>query len=120
MRNIFKTFKDNKQLIEENKILKAKNEALENFKGTFDDFYHSITSTKYVDRVHYDRVVLQGAFNLDDEYSLHCPADICKKEISARIAEQLEPYIEFDIVDNRAYGTKVLVGKLSVMKGETK
>lgn len=120
MRNIFKTFKDNKQLIEENKILKSKNDALENFKESFDKFYYSISSTKWVDRVYYDRVVLQGAFYLDDEYSLRCPSDICKKEIANRIAEQLQPYIEFDVIDNEAYGTKVWIGKLSVMKGETK
>ena len=50
MRNIFKTFKENKELLEENKILKAKNESLTQFRKNFDNYYRDISDTKVIKR----------------------------------------------------------------------
>lgn len=111
-------FKKNKVLLEENRTLKAQIEALKEFRKGFDEYYHSISSHKIVEKRYNNVIVVRGAFNFDNINTLHYPTDYCKKEIIDKIAQQLEPYVEFDVVDNNAYGTKTLVGKLMITKGE--
>ena len=114
MRNIFKTFKYNKILIEENKILKAQNDALTKFKENFDKYYHDISSPKIISRTYDNTVVLSGSYYLNNDlYQL--PVDECKKRIIKDMSSQLMPYVNFDVVDNDMYGTKNLVGKLIVV-----
>jgi hypothetical protein len=115
MRNIFKTFKENKILLEENKILKAQNESLEHFRKDFSDYYHDISSTKIITKNYSNTVELIGHFTLDNN-SIYCPTDECRDRIIYALSKQLMPFIEFDIVDNRAYGTKDIVGRLSVLQ----
>lgn len=114
MKNIFKTFKENKRLSEENKILKAQNESLMQFKDNFDNYYHNISGVKIIEKHYDDTVVVNGAFTLDAQ-GVYCPTDICKERIIQDISRRLMPYVEFDVVDNEAYGTKDLVGRLFVM-----
>lgn len=118
MRNIFKTFKENKTLSEENRTLKAQIETLNEFKKNFDDYYHSISSHRVIEKKYDNATVLGGVFMFDNIDDMNCSADYCKKEVINQISRQLEPYVEFDLVDNRAYGTKSLRGKLTVLKGE--
>lgn len=118
MRNIFKTFKENKTLSEENHTLKAQIETLNEFKKNFDDYYHSISSHKIVEKRYANTIVLGGAFMFDNIEDMCCSADYCKQRVVDEIVKQLEPYIEFDLVDNRAYGTKTLKGQLTVVRGE--
>ena len=114
MRNIFKTFKENKRLIEENKILKAQNEALTEFRKGFDKFYNDIADVKVITRTYDKKLVLSGTFSLDRD-TMYCPTDRCKEYIADHIAKQLVPLIEYDVVDNRAYGTKDMVGRLTIL-----
>lgn len=114
MRNILKTFTENERLLEENKILKAQYESLMEFKNNFDKYYHDISGARIIERSYDNKVVLNGVFSLDMENS-HCPTDICKEHIVHEIAKKLMPYVEFDVVDNRAYGVKDLIGRLIVL-----
>lgn len=114
MRNIFKTFKENKRLSEENKILKAQYESLLEFKKNFDSYYHDISDVKIIERSYDNKVVLNGTLTLDTENS-YCPTDICKERIVHEISRKLMPFVEFDVIDNEAYGTKDLIGRLFVL-----
>lgn len=130
MRNIFRIFKENKRLIEErenlleengqlseeNKILQTQNEALMQFKTNFDNFYNSISQPLIIHEEHHDIITLNSAFDFIDPNDYHYPIERCKEDVVRKMCRQLESYIEFDIVDNQAYGTKSLVGKLSVLK----
>ena len=114
MRNIFKTFKENKVLLEENKKIKAQNEALMQFKESFDNYYRNISGTHIIP-VNYDnRVVLNGTYTFDP-YSMNYPVDMCKEHIARDMAKKLLQFIEFDVVDNRDYNTKDLVGRLVIL-----
>ena len=117
MRNIFKTFKENKKLLEENRVLSSQITALTEFKKSFDDYYQSISSHRIIEKRYGNTVVVSGALKLDD-LSMHCPQDECKRRVVNEIAQQLEPYVEFDLVDDRYYGTKTYVGRLMVLQGE--
>ena len=114
MRNIFKTFKENKKLLEQNKILKAQNESLIQFKKSFDDYYHKISGVKIIATQQRNQVVLNSILTLDSD-GMHCPIDVCKRHIVGDISQQLLPFIEFDVVDNNPYQTKDLVGKLTIL-----
>lgn len=114
MRNIFKTFKENERLTEENKILKAQYESLMDFKSNFNKYYHDISGTRVIERSYGNKVILNGVLTLDMENS-YCPTDICKEHIVHDIAKKLMPYVEFDVVDNKAYGVKDLIGRLIVL-----
>lgn len=114
MRNIFKTFKENKSLLEENKLLKAQNEALTEFRKNFDNYYHDISGVKVITRSYDNKVVLSGTFSLDRE-GAYCPTDMCKEDIAYKISRQLLPLIEYDVIDNKACGTKSIVGRLIVL-----
>jgi hypothetical protein len=50
-----------------------------------------------------------------DRENMYCPTDICKERIARELAQQLMPVIEYDVADNRAYGTKDIVGRLTVL-----
>lgn len=113
MRNIFKTFKDNKRLIEENKILKAQNESLTQFRENFDKYYHDISTPKIIERRYDDVITLNGSFNFNEDM-YYLPIDECKKRIVKDISNNLMPYVEFDVVDNM-HGTKSLIGRLLVV-----
>ena len=114
MRNIFKTFKENQKLLEENKILKAQNEALAEFRKGFDDYYKDVSGVKFITRNYDKHLTLQAAVSMDRE-NMYCPTDICKERIARELAQQLIPVIEYDVADNRAYGTKDIVGRLTVL-----
>jgi hypothetical protein len=114
MRNIFKTFKENKRLEEENKLLKAQNEALTEFRKSFDNYYNNISCVKVITRNYDKQVVIKASHSLDRD-SMYCPVDVCKEDIARKMARELLPLIEFDIVDNKAYGIKEIVGRLIVM-----
>ena len=114
MRNIFKTFKENKVLLEENKLLKAQNEALIEFRKSFDNYYHDISGVKVITKNYDNKVVLSGTFSLDREGAYY-PTDMCKEDIARKISRQLLPFIEFDVVDNETYGTKDIIGRLVVL-----
>lgn len=114
MKNIFKTFKENKRLTEENKVLKAQYESLMEFKENFDRYYHDISDVRIIERSYDNRVVLNSSLALDMENS-YCPTDICKERIVYEIAKKLMPFVEFDVVDNKAYGVKDLIGRLIVL-----
>lgn len=137
MKNIFKVFKENKNLIEENKILveenerlieendvlivenkilEAKYESLMQFKTNFDNYYNSISKPQIIEYNRDNLIMLSGHFDFHDDNDWRFPSDRCKEEVFRQMFRKLEPYIEFDIVDNQAYGTKSLVGKLSVLK----
>ena len=121
MRNIFKTFKENEKLLaenerllEENKLMKAKNDALAEFRKSFDNYYNDISGVKIITRNYDKKLVLSGSFSLDRD-GLYCPTDVCKERIVREISNQLLPLIEYDVTDNEAYGTKNIVGRLSVL-----
>ena len=114
MKNIFKVFKENKRLAEENKLLKAQNEALTEFRKGFDKFYNDISSVKVITRSYDKKLVLSGTYSLDRN-GMYCPTDICKQRIADDISRQLLPLIEYDVADNRAYGTKDIVGRLTIL-----
>lgn len=50
--------------------------------------------------------------NVDD---IHYPTDVCKERIAKELTKQLLPLIEYDIVDNDSYGTRDIVGTLTVL-----
>lgn len=114
MRNIFKTFKENERLLEENKLLKAQNDALVEFRKNFDNYYNSISGVKVITRDRTNSLVVQAAVSLDRE-NMYCPTDVCKERLVRELANQLSQFIEYDVVDNRAYGTKDIVGRLTVL-----
>lgn len=114
MRNIFKTFKENKSLLEENKILKAQNEALMQFKESFDSYYRTISGVKFIPVSYDNQVILNSVLTLDEEY-MHCPISICKERIADNLSKQLLPFIEFDLIDNYAYRSRDLIGKLIIL-----
>lgn len=114
MRNIFKTFNENQRLIEENKLLRAQNEALSEFRKSFDKYYNDIAGMKVITRSYDKQLTLQAAVSMDRE-TMYLPADFCKKRIASELSNQLMPLIEYDIVDNRAYGTKDIVGRLTIL-----
>lgn len=113
MRNIFKTFKENQKLLEENKILRAQNEALTEFRKNFDSYYKDVSGVKFITRNYDKHLTLQASVSMDRE-NMCCPTDICKERIARELAQQLMPVIEYDVADNRAYGTKDIVGRLTV------
>ena len=114
MRNIFKTFKENKTLLEENKLLKARNEALTEFRKNFDNYYNDISGVRVITRNYDKKMVLSGSFSIDRN-GLYCPTDVCKEKIVNQISKQILPLVEFDVVDNEPYGTKDIVGKLTIL-----
>lgn len=114
MRNIFKTFKENKRLSEENKILKAQNDSLTQFRKNFDNYYRDISGVKIVERRYDNTITLNGVFNFSEAQELYFPTDMCKEQIIKEISKQLISYIEFDVIDN-AYGTKSMVGRLNIL-----
>jgi hypothetical protein len=114
MKNIFKTFKENKRLEEENRLLKAQNEALIEFRKSFDDYYNNISGVKVITRNYDKQVVIKASYRLDRD-SMYCPVDVCKEDIARKMSRELLPLIEFDIIDNNAYGTKDIVGRLIVL-----
>lgn len=113
MKNIFKVFKENKRLTEENRILKAQNDALQEFRKNFDNYYNDVSCTRVITRQYDKKMVLSGSFSLDRN-GMYCPIDVCKEHITRDISRQLLPVIEFDVIDNEAYGTKDIVGRLTV------
>lgn len=112
---MFNIFKEIKQLREENTKLKAQNEALMQFKENFDNYYNDISGVKMIVRQDTNAVTLNGICTLDREF-IHFPTEECKMLIAEKISEQLIPFIEFDFVDNHAYRTKDIVGRLRVLK----
>lgn len=112
MKNIFKIFKENKKLIEENKILKAQNEALEKFRVSFDNYYHETSGTKIIGKSYDKQVVLNGTFKFDDRM-VYCPIEECKRRLINDMTRELEQFVEFDVVDD-PYGHKTLIGRLIV------
>lgn len=114
MRNIFKTFKENKVLLEENKRLKAQNEALMSFKGNFDNYYRNISGIKMIPVTYDNKIVLSGSYRLDD-VSMHYPIAMIKEHIAKDMAKNILPLIEFDIVDNVDYGTRDFVGRIVIL-----
>lgn len=114
MKNIFKTFKENESLIAENKLLKAQNEALTAFRKSFDSYYNDISGVRVITRTRDKQIALSGTFSINNA-TIHCPVEICKEKIARQISEQLLPLIEFDVVDNHAYGTKDITGRLVVL-----
>lgn len=114
MRNIFKTFKENKNLLQENELLKAQNKALMEFRKNFDNYYHAISGAKVMTRSYDNKAILSGTVSLDRE-GLYWPTDVCKEDIAHKISRQLLPFIEYDVIDNEAYGTKSIVGRLIVL-----
>jgi hypothetical protein len=114
MRNIFKAFKENKRLLEENKLLKAQNEALTEFRKSFDNYYNDISGVKVITKNYDKKMVLSGTFSLDRD-GMYCPTDFCKEKIINQISRQLLPFVEFDVVDNESYGTKDIVGRLTIL-----
>ena len=113
MKNIFKTFKENEKLIEENKILKAQNEALEQFRAAFDDYYHKISGVNIIKKNYGRQVVLNETFKFDDRTACF-PIEECKRRLISNMARQIEPFVEFDVVDD-PYGHKTLTGRLIVV-----
>ena len=109
MRNVFK---ENKKLLEENKILKAQSEALEKFRVNFDNYYHETSGIKMIAKSYDKQVVLNGTFRFDDRMAC-CPIEECKRRLISDMARQLEPFVEFDVVDD-PYGHKTLIGRLIV------
>lgn len=114
MKNIFKIFKENKILLEENKLLKAQNEALTEFRKSFDNYYNDISGARVIIRNYDKKMVLSGSLSIDRN-GLYCPTDVCKEKIVNQISRQLLPLIEFDVVDNEFYGTKDIVGRLTIL-----
>lgn len=114
MRNIFKTFKENERLSEENKILKAQYESLMDFKKSFDNYYHKLSDIKVIEKTYDNKMVVTGVCTFDLE-GMHTPVDMCKERVAREITRKIMPFIEFDVVDNRAYGTKDLVGRVFVV-----
>ena len=114
MRNIFKTFKENERLLEENKLLKAQNDALAEFRKKFDNYYNDISGVRVITRNYDKKLVLTGSYSLDQN-GMYCPTDVCKEYIVREISKQLLPLIEYDVTDNEAYGTKNIVGRLTVL-----
>lgn len=114
MRNIFKTFKENKSLLEENKLLKAQNEALTEFRKSFDNYYNDISGARVITRNYNKKMVLSGSFSIDRN-GLYCPTDVCKEKIVNQISKQILPLVEFDVVDNEPYGVKDIVGRLTIL-----
>ena len=113
MRNIFKTFKENKVLLEENKLLKAQNEALAEFRKSFDNYYNDVSGARVITRNYDKKMVLSGSFSLDRN-GMYCPIDVCKEKIVSQISRQLLPLVEFDIIENEPYGIKDIVGRLTI------
>ena len=114
MRNIFKTFKENKSLLEENKLLKAQNEALTEFRKSFDSYYNDVSGARVIARNYDNKMVLSGSFSLDRN-GMYYPIDVCKEKIVSQISRQLLPLVEFDIIDNEPYGIKDIVGRLTIL-----
>lgn len=114
MKNIFKTFKENKKLLEENKLLKAQNDALIEFRKNFDNYYADISGVKIIHRNYDKQLVLSATFSLNND-TLYCPIDVCKEKIVNQISRQLLPLVEFEVVDNKFRGTKDIVGKLTIL-----
>lgn len=114
MRNIFKAFKENKRLLEENKLLKAQNEALAEFRKSFDNYYNDISGVRVITKNYDKNIVLSASFSLDRD-GLYYPTDMYKEKIVSQISKQLLPLVEFDIVDNESFGTKDIVGRLIFM-----
>lgn len=109
MKNIFK---ENKRLSEENKTLKAQLEALNQFKTTFDKFYHEISGPKIFTKNDNKNIILKGSF-MFDERTLHMPIEECKRRVSYDISKHINPLIEFDVIDGPY--NKELVGTLTVV-----
>jgi hypothetical protein len=114
MKNIFKTFKENKKLLEENKLLKAQNEALAEFRKSFDNYYADISDVKIIHRNHNKQLVLSATVSLNHD-NLCCPIDVCKEEIVDQISKQLLPLVEFKVVDDPFHITKDIVGRLTIL-----
>lgn len=115
MRNIFKTFKENKALIEENKLLKAQNDALMNYKESFDKFYRDTTNTKILLR-YWDQIVeVTGIVSINEEYR-SLPVSVYKDQIINDLTKKLSPFIEYDLRDDNylSGNNKILVGKLKI------
>ena len=113
MKNIFK---ENKRLLEENKILRAQNEALEKFRVSFDNYYHEVSRPKTIIRNYDNKVVLNGSIRVDATRDCW-PVKEYKHMVVNDISKQLESLIEFDIVDSPwGYGPGYeLVGRLVVI-----
>lgn len=126
MRNIFKTFKENKMLLNENARLKFQNEVLINQNENLIQFKEEINETLRMFKENTDNRIckrdvvniaeLRGSFAFNDINEIHCPIEQCKWYIAQDILKEIISYIEFDIVDNHEFNTKNLIGTLSVIK----
>ena len=112
MKNIFKTFKENEKLIEENKILKAQNEALAQFRKSFEAYYREVSGVKIITR-NYDNIVTLNATCILGEMGAYYPVEEFKRKIIYDISKQLEPFVEYDMVDGPC--GKEFMGRLIVV-----
>lgn len=114
MKNIFKVFKENKKLSEENKLLKLQNDALTEFRKSFDNYYADISGVKVITKNYDKQIVLSGTFSLDRD-GMYYPSDMLKEDIARKISKQLVPLMEFDVIDNEIDMTKDIIGRLIVL-----
>jgi hypothetical protein len=111
MKNIFKIFKENQALREENKLLQAQIEALSTFKENFDKFYHDVTNVHYV-KIDRKQVRLQSLSLIED-----CiPTEYIKEHITMDFAKQLEPFIKYDLQDDYTSERKSLVAWIDILR----
>lgn len=112
----FKVFKKNSELREENKLLKAKIEALVEFRRGFETFYHKISSFKTITNVQKDVIAVREAATIESRHVPSIPADELKYILVQNMAKQLLPLVEFDVCDNHVMDAKELVGTLYIVK----
>lgn len=116
MKNIFKENKrllaETKKLTEENKILKAQNEALAQFRESFEAYYREVSGVKIITRNYDNAVTLNGAYILG-EMGAYYPVEEFKRKIIYDISKQLEPFIEYDMIDGPC--GKEFMGRLVVV-----
>ena len=95
--------------------LKAQNEALMNFKKSFEAYYNDISGVRTIFKQERNIVTLTG-IHMFSRGGMSYPVEECKKLIAEHISEQLLPFIEFDLVDNFAYDSKDFVGRLQIVQ----
>lgn len=111
--SIFRVFKENKQLTQENRDLKLKLEALNSFKSSFVNFYNDLTSTRFFEKSSGEKIILTAATSVSIE-NLDVPMEVLEDTIVRDMAFKLKPFIQFELMDSPCLRGKELVGKVIV------
>lgn len=102
---------ENAQLDEENRILGAKLESLQEFRRGFEQFYRDVSTQNVMVKTYDGTEVIKCAVRIDDR-TVNVPMEYLQEKMVRDLAEHIKPYLELDMVDDFVKGGKLLTGQV--------